>query len=234
MKTRLLIIIGIISVILIVPSLSYELWIEQPIEELWEQSQTIFVGTITSVNVLEFERSNIYNVEENGVSRIIIENYTQTLDEYTVSIEEFLKNPQESNTITMLEATVGGVPGRSVSIGGFELGDRVLFYVPKIDGTNQYSPESQIIRTDNELFYFQDEFKKFAFTKNIQTLSPLKQYKSGIPIEEIKCRESLILVQKYNGLPACIKYDSAVKLNSRNWIKSFWVGASGEEVFPSN
>ena len=42
----------------------------------------------------------------------------------------------------MLEATVGGVPGRNVSIGGFELGDRVLFFVPKIDGTNQYSPES--------------------------------------------------------------------------------------------
>jgi hypothetical protein len=97
---------------------------------------------VTFVNVLEFERSNTRYIEENGISRIEIENYTQTLNEYTVDVEEFLKNPQESNTITMLEATVGGVPGRSVSIGGFELGDRVLFYVPKIDGTNQYSPES--------------------------------------------------------------------------------------------
>jgi len=141
---------------------AYGLWVSQSPEELLEQSETVFVGTVISVNVLEFERSNTYNVEENGVSRTIVENYTQTLDKYTVDIEEFLKNPQTSNTITMLEATVGGVHGRNVSIGGFELGDRVLFYVPKIDGINQYSPESQIILTDNELFYFQDEFKKFS------------------------------------------------------------------------
>lgn len=121
---------------------AYGMWLPQSPEELFEQNETVFVGTVTSVNVLEFERSNTYHIEENGVSRIEIENYTQVLDEYTVDIEEFLKNPQTSNTITMLEATVGGVPGRSVSIGGFELGDRVLFYVPKLDGTNQYSPES--------------------------------------------------------------------------------------------
>ena len=143
MKTRLLIIIGIISIILFVPPLSYGMWFPETHEKLLEQSETVFVGVIKSVNVLEFEKSYPYYVEENGVSKTIIENYTQTLDEYTVSIEEFLKNPQESNTITMLEATVGGVPRYDgVSIGGFELDDRVLFFVPKIDGTNQYSPES--------------------------------------------------------------------------------------------
>ena len=120
----------------------YGLWIPKSTERLLEQSETVFVGTVTMINELEFERSNTIHLEENGVPRIEFENYTQTLDEYTVNIEEFLKNPQESNTITMLEATVGGVPGRSVSIGGFELGDRVLFFVPNIDGTNQYSPES--------------------------------------------------------------------------------------------
>ena len=121
---------------------AYGLWIPQDPQELIEQSETVFVGTIQSVDVLEFERSNTYKVEEDGKVRTIVENYTQTLDEYTVSIEEFLKNPLESTTITMLEATVAGVPGRSVSIGGFDTGDRVLFYVPKIDETNQYSPES--------------------------------------------------------------------------------------------
>lgn len=71
-------------------------------------------------------------------------------------------------------------------------------------------------------------FEGFDY-ENKETLPPLKQFKAGIPLDEIKCRESLILVQKYNGLPACVKYDSAVKLNSRNWVKSFWGGASGEE-----
>ena len=136
----ILILVGFTVIVFV--NVAYGMWFPQSPEDLFEQSETVFVGTVTSVNVLEFERSNTYHIEENGVFRIEIENYTQTLDEYAVNIEEFLKNPQTSNIITMLEATVGGVPGRSVSIGGFELGDRVLFYVPKIDGTNQYSPES--------------------------------------------------------------------------------------------
>ncbi|MCH7560752.1 MAG: hypothetical protein IIC67_05195, partial [Thaumarchaeota archaeon] len=73
MKTRLLIIIGIISIILFVPPLSYGMWFPETHEKLLEQSETVFVGTITSVNILEFERSNTYNVEENGISRIVIE-----------------------------------------------------------------------------------------------------------------------------------------------------------------
>jgi hypothetical protein len=142
MKYLVLFLILIGFVVISSGSVAYGFWIPETSEGLFEQSQTVFVGTITSVNVLEFERSNTYEVEENGIYRKIIENYTQPLDEYTVNIEEFLKNPQKSHTITMLEATVSGPPGHGVSIGGFELGDRVLFYVPKLDGTNQYSPES--------------------------------------------------------------------------------------------
>src|SRR3989344_8948236 len=109
----LLILIGFVAITS--GNITYGLWVPQSPEELFDQSETVFVGTITSVNVLEFERSNMYEVEENGIYRKIIENYTQTLDEYTVNIEDFLKHPQESHTITMLEATVGGVPGLSVS-----------------------------------------------------------------------------------------------------------------------
>jgi len=71
---------------------------------------------------------------------------------------------------------------------------------------------------------------EFAIDPNLEIWSPLKQLKSGIPMEEIKCKESLILVQKYNGMPACVKYQSAITLTGRNWIKSFWIGASGEEI----
>ena len=60
-------------------------------EELLEKSQVIFVGTITSTNPLEFERSNSYEIEEDGFSQTIVENYTLVLDEYTVSVEEFVK-----------------------------------------------------------------------------------------------------------------------------------------------
>lgn len=51
-------------------------------------------------------------------------------------------------------------------------------------------------------------------------LSPLKQFKSGVPIEKITCNSSLVLVQKNNGSPACIKPEHSEKLAMRGWIKS--------------
>ena len=325
---RILILIGLVAITSV--NGVYGLWVPETPDELFKQSETVFVGNITSVNNLEFERSNTYNVEENGVSRIIVENYTQTLDEYTVDIEEFLKNPQTSNTITMLEATVGGVPGRSVSIGGFELGDRVLFYVPKIDGTNQYSPESfkipkqcdaksaleqprieggnsfsmiqeGIVKEDNftanksiQFVYHMDmrslDEKNFDFQITIrketdagkfgevvlsetipvksktcewiatakaefipqvgnyqmgvhttevtgstafggnfsveensvsydEIISPLKQFKSGVPIDEIQCKDGLILLQKHDSSPACVENETKKVLVERGWAK---------------
>jgi hypothetical protein len=56
--------------------------------------------------------------------------------------------------------------------------------------------------------------------KNQKYLSPLKQFKAGTPIEHILCKSSLILVEKYNGNPACIKPEHSEKLALRGWIKS--------------
>jgi serpin B len=343
-----LILIGLVAITSV--NVVSGLWVPETPDELFKQSETVFVGTVTSVHVLEFERSNTFHIEENGVTRIEIENYTQTLDEYTVDIEEFLKNPQESNTITMLEATVGGVPGRSVSIGGFELGDRVLFYVPKIDGTNQYSPESFEIPKQcdaksvleqprvflfNDFKIMQDGIEKndnftankpieFVYNKDMNTLegksfdvnikiskitgndwetaihknihaeskpcewtstarwefvptvgryymwmetsegnrvggetvsrefnviedissqtksvfpllgypawniSPLKQFSSGIPFYEIQCKETLLLIKKYDGTPICVTPETREKLIERGWSGTLYVAVNRE------
>ncbi len=110
-------------------------------EELLEQSQAIFVGNITSVNVLEFEKSSTSYIEEDGIDKQVIKKYTFSLDEYTVSVEEFVKNPQNSTTLTVRQPTTS-MPGRVIPIGGFELGDRVLFYIQNLDDVNEYSFES--------------------------------------------------------------------------------------------
>jgi len=53
-------------------------------------------------------------------------------------------------------------------------------------------------------------------TKN--TLSPLKQFKSGIPAQAIKCKQDLQLVIKAkDGSPACVKPSSVSKLLVRGW-----------------
>ncbi len=48
-------------------------------------------------------------------------------------------------------------------------------------------------------------------------ISPLKQFKSGITIDEIQCKESLTLVKKYDGSPACVKSETIPKLIERGW-----------------
>ena len=47
--------------------------------------------------------------------------------------------------------------------------------------------------------------------------SPRKQIAQGVSIEKVICNEGLVLIIKYNGAPACVKPDTAVILEERNW-----------------
>jgi len=50
-----------------------------------------------------------------------------------------------------------------------------------------------------------------------QFISPLKQFKSGISIDKIRCKELMIFMVKYDGSPACVKEQTFEKLIQRNW-----------------
>lgn len=61
--------------------------------------------------------------------------------------------------------------------------------------------------------------------------SPLKQFKSGIPLNEIRCKEGLDLaVKKSNGHPICITNETKTKLEHMGFLWPSWIGVSGEEV----
>lgn len=56
---------------------------------------------------------------------------------------------------------------------------------------------------------------------NPQYWTPLKQFKSGIPITEIQCREGLaIILKSSDGLPACVKPETKKILIERGWAKT--------------
>ncbi|HSB57017.1 MAG TPA: hypothetical protein VLD38_04310 [Nitrosopumilaceae archaeon] len=58
------------------------------------------------------------------------------------------------------------------------------------------------------------------FIKPFQ-LSPLKQFKSGLEVDQIKCRENLLLIGKIkNASPVCVKPDTAVRLIKSGWARS--------------
>ena len=58
-------------------------------------------------------------------------------------------------------------------------------------------------------------YNKVFYEKSMQ--SPLKQYQSEIPITEIECRESLILVAKHDGSPVCVTESTSHRLSDRGW-----------------
>ncbi|MCV0366354.1 MAG: hypothetical protein K5798_03685 [Nitrosopumilus sp.] len=52
----------------------------------------------------------------------------------------------------------------------------------------------------------------------VRLLSPLRQSDSGIAFDEIHCGIDLILIQKYDGSPACVTESTKQKLIERGWI----------------
>lgn len=50
-------------------------------------------------------------------------------------------------------------------------------------------------------------------------LTPLKQFKYGIDPWNVKCNEGLVLLQKYDGSPACVENETKKVLVERSWAK---------------
>src|SRR6267143_587332 len=52
-------------------------------------------------------------------------------------------------------------------------------------------------------------------------MSPLKQFKSGIAVYDVKCKQGLLLViKKSDNSPACVKPQTAHKLAERGWVET--------------
>ena len=57
-----------------------------------------------------------------------------------------------------------------------------------------------------------------GFSIESKLLSPLKQIKNGVSVDEIQCKDNLQLVIKHDSTPACLKSESIQKLDERGWI----------------
>ena len=56
-----------------------------------------------------------------------------------------------------------------------------------------------------------------AYAATNDTLSPLKQMKMGVPIDEIQCNDNKILMQSSSGKPACLRESTVSKLSDRGF-----------------
>jgi hypothetical protein len=67
--------------------------------------------------------------------------------------------------------------------------------------------------------YYSETYELKADT-SFSNLPPLKQFKSGISLDEIECKDDLVLIQKYDGSPSCVTEYAISKLIDRGWAKS--------------
>ena len=55
-------------------------------------------------------------------------------------------------------------------------------------------------------------------TKKKKYMSPLQQAKQGITVNEITCKNNMVLAIKHDGTPACVKSSTLSNLTKRGWI----------------
>jgi len=72
----------------------------------------------------------------------------------------------------------------------------------------------------NDLALAPESYELAETTRDTDVLSPLQQFKSGISIDKIQCKEGLVLVTKYDNSPACVTSQTKTKLIERGWTIS--------------
>jgi hypothetical protein len=82
---------------------------------------------------------------------------------------------------------------------------------PFLKFTDHEDPKAGVRRNSDGAF-------DYLLSIAIQSISPLKQIKSGVSLDKVQCKENLFLIQKYDDSPACIFPESVQKLVERGWI----------------
>ena len=138
---------------------------------------------------------------------------------YEIKVNEYLKGEQQPDVIHVIAY---GTPDTEVDpVGeriGFHVGDKVYLFLnyDRVERLRVNPLVSYVIEPANTELYNDSELNS-SDVQNVYD-SPLKQYKKGISLNEIKCNEGLDrIVKKSDGSPACVKPDTKAKLVERSW-----------------
>jgi hypothetical protein len=72
-------------------------------------------------------------------------------------------------------------------------------------------------------------------SQNTILASPLKQFKNGVSINDIKCETGLVLAsKKSDGSPACVEMQTAQKLVERGWAKEIVFNTTQNATLPAS
>lgn len=135
---------------------------------------------------------------------------TQNYNYVTFDILYPLKGLDDQSSITV--ATYGGG-----SYGyDFQLGSNYVVNANKRLGVDYFTDlcsGNKLLSTEKDI----NEIKSQLL--QITSIPPLKLTQYGLAPHAIKCKENLVLVQKYDESPACVKPETKIKLIERGWTE---------------
>ncbi|MBI1828713.1 MAG: hypothetical protein HY222_01675 [Thaumarchaeota archaeon] len=190
--------------------------VSQTVMQLYKESDIILVGNVTSV---EIDSSGIHTF-------------------YHVKVEQYLKSPQQNDTIIAVGSGPNG--GHGPPDPKFMMGDRVRLYLYKEDGMYMISMYSTIANPkcyahellglgpresipggeDAPNYSERNCGPPFQFSSYPHTvfLPPTIQFQSGIQAASIACNEGFeLIIKNENNLPACVKPEHLARLAQYGW-----------------
>src|SRR3990170_2232120 len=189
---------------------------------LFEKLPLIEAGNTTEFRIKLFYKSGPY----------VLEDLTPIIDIYPLSLTRYLTINTESVSGSLYPVTTVIIKGNITASPDILAGKTSLLYyfsAKDVLGNSyrsSWSDSSPPIDIQNKQTL---AIKQKLLEKARQTIEsaqivinyddpPLRQFRAGIPIEEIKCKEGFDLVIKLSsGSPACVKPQSKQKLLERGW-----------------
>jgi hypothetical protein len=112
------------------------------------------------------------------------------------------------------DVTVGKIQFSNILVSAIETNYENLEITKKIISDAVASRNNSDIQSD------QNSKVDIENTSKTEYLSPRKQLESGVPIDQIQCKDGMVLAKNArNGDPMCLKPESFAKLKERNLIQ---------------
>lgn len=147
----------------------------------------VFIGTVTAINPSDSHR---------------LWNYISFDIQYSF---KGLTNQSEIIVPTYQGSTYGFEP---------EIGSKYLIHASNAYGVDLFTSlcsDNKLLETEQDVEYMKNKLVE------MNTPPPLKQKQYGIASHAIKCKENLVLIQKYDHSQACVKPETKENLIERGW-----------------
>jgi hypothetical protein len=184
------------------------------------QPPTIKVGDTFAINatIVNNSQNSIYvqALCEDGLFSVIFDTHVAVIDKggftCTGNLVSLLVDPSEKTTTT--SPSLSSLVYRATAAGTAHATVTFTYFIKNQTDHSQ----SEIWKTVSKSFLFTiSDNNTGTKTVNENVLSPLKQFKSGIKIQDIVCKQDLTLLVSHYGLPVCVTPDTAQKLVEHGW-----------------